>query len=91
MPAKNRYHNAVRHALESDGWNTTDNPLPLRVGTRDLYVNLGAERLLAAERGSEKIAVEIKTFGGAAVFCDALSQGVKVQGLERPICNSWAS
>lgn len=66
MPAKDRYHNAVRHALEADGWTITDDPLPLRVGTRDLYVDLGAERLLAAERGSEKIAVEIKTFGGVS-------------------------
>jgi XisH protein len=66
MPAKDRYHNAVRQALESDGWTITDDPLPLRVGTRDLYIDLGAERLLAAERGSEKIAVEIKTFGGVS-------------------------
>lgn len=29
-----------------------------------MYVNLGAEKLLAAERGDQKIAVEIKTFGG---------------------------
>ena len=64
MLAKDRYHNAVRHALEADGWTITDDPLPLRVGTRDLYVDLGAERLLAAERGSEKIAVEIKSLVG---------------------------
>jgi hypothetical protein len=54
MPAKDRYHKAVRHALESDGWTITADPLTLRVGTRDLYVDLGAEKLLAAERGSEK-------------------------------------
>jgi hypothetical protein len=65
-PLKTAYHNSVRHALEADGWTITDDPLPLRVGTRDLYIDLGAERLLAAERGSEKIAVEIKTFGGVS-------------------------
>jgi XisH protein len=64
MPARDRYHNAVRHALEADGWTITADPLTLRVGTRDLYVDLGAERLLAAERGSEKIGVEVKTLGG---------------------------
>jgi hypothetical protein len=64
MPARDRYHNSVRQALEADGWKITDDPLPLRVGARDLYVDLGAEKLLAAERGSEKIAVEIKTLLG---------------------------
>jgi hypothetical protein len=29
-----------------------------------MFVDLGAERLLAAEKGQRKIAVEIKTFGG---------------------------
>ena len=29
---------------------------------RNLFVDLGAERLLAAERGTEKIAVEVKSF-----------------------------
>lgn len=66
MPVKDRYHDAVRQALESDGWTITDDPLSLRVGTRDLYIDLGAEKLLAAERGSEKIAVEIKSFGGVS-------------------------
>jgi XisH protein len=64
MPAKDRYHDAVRQALETDGWTITADPLTLRVGTRDLYIDLGAEKLLAAERGSEKIAVEVKTLGG---------------------------
>ncbi|UIE39128.1 element excision factor XisH family protein [Leptodesmis sichuanensis] len=32
----------------------------LRIGLRSVFVDLGAERLIAAERGTEKIAVEIK-------------------------------
>jgi hypothetical protein len=64
MPAKDRYHITVRQALVADGWTITADPLPLRVGARDLYIDLGAEKLLAAERGSEKIAVEVKTFAG---------------------------
>ncbi|GAP99634.1 fdxN element excision controlling factor protein [Leptolyngbya sp. NIES-2104] len=31
-----------------------------------MYVDLAAERLIVAERGQERIAVEIKTFGGAS-------------------------
>lgn len=63
MPARDVYHDAVKNALLKDGWTITDDPLRLRLrGGRNLYVDLGAERLLAAERGAERIAVEIKTF-----------------------------
>jgi hypothetical protein len=34
----------------------------MKVGLRNMYVDLGAERLIAAERGTERIAVEIKSF-----------------------------
>lgn len=38
-------------------------PLRIRLARgKNLFVDLGAERLLAAERGVEKIAVEVKSF-----------------------------
>jgi hypothetical protein len=64
MPVRDAYHDHVRHALERDGWTITHDPLKLKVRRRKLYVDLGAERLLAAEKGVRKIAVEIKTFSG---------------------------
>jgi hypothetical protein len=36
----------------------------------NLFVDLAAERLLAAQKGSEKIAVEIKTFIGKSTIQD---------------------
>lgn len=60
--AKDIYHGTVRTALEKDGWTITDDPLTLRVGLRDVFVDLGAQKLLAAEREGQKIAVEIKSF-----------------------------
>jgi hypothetical protein len=33
---------------------------------QDLFVDLGAERLLAADKGDQKIAVEIKSCTGAS-------------------------
>jgi hypothetical protein len=60
--AKDIYHDTVRTALEKDGWTITDDPLTLRIGKRDLFVDLGAEKLIAAEREGQKIAVEIKSF-----------------------------
>ena len=51
------------HALTADGWTITDDPLTLSYGGKDLFVDLGAERsTLAAERGGEKIAVEVQSF-----------------------------
>ncbi len=62
MPAKDIYHDTVRNALIKDGWTITHDPLRLQVGFRRMFVDLGAEKLLAAEKGDRKIAVEIKSF-----------------------------
>ncbi|NEP07438.1 MAG: hypothetical protein F6K34_23155 [Okeania sp. SIO4D6] len=42
MPAKDIYHNTVKTALEKDDWIVTNDPLVIRWGKRDLYVDLGA-------------------------------------------------
>ncbi|MEG4443044.1 element excision factor XisH family protein [Microcoleus sp. AT9_B5] len=62
MPAKDIYHNTVKTALEKDRWTITNDPLPLKVGKRTLSVDLGAEKLFAAEKQGRKIAVEVKSF-----------------------------
>ena len=64
MPAKDLYHDVVKRCLVKDGWTITHDPLVLKWGAKDLYVDLGAERLLAAERGGERIAIEVKSFLG---------------------------
>lgn len=71
MPAKNVYHDAVVAALQADGWTVTHDPLTLKVGERDLHVDLGAERLpLAAERNGERIAVEVQSFSSPSPVAD---------------------
>ncbi|PSB03184.1 XisH family protein [Merismopedia glauca] len=63
MPAKDIYHETVKNALIKDGWTITHDPLRIRLARgKNLFVDLGAERLLAAERGLEKIAIEVKSF-----------------------------
>jgi hypothetical protein len=64
MAAKDIYHDHVRNALEKDGWTITHDPLTivLEDTSDNLFVDLGAERLIAAEKSSRKIAVEIKSF-----------------------------
>ncbi|OCQ99253.1 fatty-acid oxidation protein subunit alpha [Oscillatoriales cyanobacterium USR001] len=62
MSAKDFFHDAVKSALQKDGWIVTDDPLYLKFGDDQLRVDLAAERLIAAERDREKIAVEVKSF-----------------------------
>lgn len=62
MPAKDLYHEPFVRALQKDGWNITDDPLFLTVADTDLLIDLGAERVIAAERDNVRIAVEIKSF-----------------------------
>ncbi|NEQ38145.1 MAG: fatty-acid synthase [Okeania sp. SIO3I5] len=66
--AKDTYHETVKTALIKDGWKITDDPLRLKVASRTLYVDLGAKKLLAAEKEGLLIAVEIKSFLGASLI-----------------------
>lgn len=70
MPAKDLYHDTVCTALIKDGWTITHDPLILKIGGRSVFVDLGAQKLIAAERGSEKIAIEIKSFLGPSPIHD---------------------
>ncbi len=70
MPAKDTYHNNVRTALEKDGWTITNDPLTLEIGGRSLFVDLGAEKIFAAEKQGRKIAVEVKSFLAASPVHD---------------------
>lgn len=55
-------HELVKTALQNEGWTITHDPYHIDLGFVDFYIDLGAERLLAATKDGEKIAVEIKTF-----------------------------
>ena len=70
MPARDLYHDNVKRALVKDGWTITHDPLRLSWGSKDMYVDLGAERLIAAEKAEQRIAVEIKSFVGDSEMDD---------------------
>ncbi|OCQ92839.1 fatty-acid oxidation protein subunit alpha [Nostoc sp. MBR 210] len=77
MSARDVFHEVVKTALEKDGWLITHDPYPLQAGTFDLAIDLGAEKVIAAEREGWKIAVEIKSFLGPSKiseFYGALGQ-----------------
>lgn len=57
-PAVDTYHQAVIAALQKDGWTITHDPMTLTFEGEDLFVDLGAERLLAAERADDAGQIE---------------------------------
>lgn len=85
MPAKNVYHDAVARALVADGWTITHDPLTLSYGGKDLFVDLGAERMaLAAEKEGRRIAVEIQSFLNPSPVRD-LQEAVGQYGVYRAV------
>ena len=94
MAAKDKYHQNVIAALQKAGWTITHDPYILRVEGVSYPIDLGAERLIAAEKGTEKVAIEIKSFLGESIpneFHTALGQyldyalGLEEQEPERVI------
>lgn len=69
MPAKDFFHDVVKRALENDGWTITHEQMPIKYSKSEMSIDLGAEKILAAQKGQQKIAVEIKSFiGSSAIY-----------------------
>ena len=86
MPAKDIYHDTVKRALQKDGWIITHDPFPLQIGRKRLSADLGAERLINAEKGTQKIVVEVKSFVGRSDVKD-LEQALGQYILYRQVLN----
>lgn len=70
--AKDLFHNAVKVALEKEGWTITAEEYRLKTDlVKDaLKIDIAAERLIIAQKGVEKIAVEVKSFLGDSLIYD---------------------
>ncbi|NEP89097.1 MAG: fatty-acid oxidation protein subunit alpha [Okeania sp. SIO2C2] len=89
MPARDYYHNTVKSAIQKDGWRITEDSYLLKLTRRkNLFVDLGAERLIAAEKGLEKIAIEVKSFRSASEMKD-LEQAIGQFVLYEHILNRY--
>lgn len=86
MPARDIYHDTVKFALQKDGWTITHDPFPLQIGKKRLSIDLGAERLISAEKGTQRIVVEVKSFVGQSDVKD-LEQALGQYILYRQILN----
>jgi len=83
MPKADFIHDAVKNALIRDGWTVTADPYTIEFEEIKVFADLAAERLLAFERGQERIVVEIKSFVGRSPIHDlevALGQFALYQG-----------
>jgi hypothetical protein len=60
--ARDKIHEVVKKAVENDGWEITDDPLILLFEDDSIAIDLAAEKIIIAEKGTKKIAIEIKTF-----------------------------
>ena len=70
MAAKDLFHEAVKAALQKEQWQITAEPLVVKVDKVKFEVDLAGDRLLAADKETEKIAIEIKSFVGSSIITD---------------------
>jgi hypothetical protein len=90
VPAKDIYHDTVKFALQKDGWTITHDPFPLQIGKKRLSADLGAERLISAEKETQRIVVEVKSFVGQSDVKD-LEQALGQYVLYRQIMNEMGT
>jgi XisH protein len=70
MAAKDRFHDAVKQALLKEQWVITADPLILKIDQVKFEIDLAAEKVFAAEKAGQKIAVEIKSFLNPSAVTD---------------------
>ncbi|NJK67951.1 MAG: fatty-acid oxidation protein subunit alpha [Microcoleus sp. SU_5_3] len=71
MAAKDKFHDSVKRGLQKEQWTVTHDPLKLEYSKNErVEIDLGAEKLLGAEKAGEKIAVEIKSFLNDSALAD---------------------
>jgi hypothetical protein len=68
--ARDLFHQIVREALEADKWLITHDPLILKLGGLRMEIDLAAEQIFAAERGADRVAIEVKSFLGKSKLYD---------------------
>src|SRR6476620_9917165 len=70
MAARDLFHDAVKKALQKEEWEITADPLIVKIQGVKFEIDLAAEKILAAEKLGQKIAVEIKSFLNNSAITD---------------------
>jgi hypothetical protein len=82
MSAKDIFHESVKRGLVKDGWTIVEDPLELEWEGVTVKIDIAADRLISADKGDEKIAIEIKSFISPSAISDfhtALGQCLNYQ------------
>ncbi|MEM0993446.1 MAG: element excision factor XisH family protein [Bacteroidota bacterium] len=77
MPKRDSIHEAVKTALGKEDWTISDDPFTVYIEGSKVDVDLAAEKMIIAEKGIKKIAVEIKSSAKPSIisaFHEALGQ-----------------
>jgi hypothetical protein len=81
--ARDVFHEAVREGLKKDGWTITDDPLTLLSREEGgISTDLGAEKMIVAEKGLTRIAVEVKSFINPSLIHDFLRASGQYKGYD---------
>jgi hypothetical protein len=79
--ARDIFHNIVKQALIEEGWLVTDDPLTLLTRAEGgISTDLGAEKIIVAEKGLTRIAVEVKSFLNPSMIHDFLRASGQYNG-----------
>ncbi|MEG4342871.1 XisH family protein [Microcoleus sp. A003_D6] len=70
MAARDLFHDAVKKALQKEEWEITADPLIVKIQGVKFQIDLATEKILAAEKLGQKIAVEIKSFLNNSAITD---------------------
>ncbi|MEN0050395.1 MAG: element excision factor XisH family protein [Bacteroidota bacterium] len=86
MARRDKIYEIVKIALEKDDWKVKKKPLAVKIPGEDkeLEVDMEAEKVMVAKKGSKQIAVEIKSFAEPSIihtFHKVLGQYVNYKDL----------
>ncbi|MGB7445091.1 MAG: XisH family protein [Coleofasciculaceae cyanobacterium] len=70
MAAKDLFHDAVKQALLKEQWIITADPLIIKIEGVRFKIDLAADKVLAAEKAGQKIAIEVKSFLSNSALSD---------------------
>lgn len=85
MPARDLVHNAVKSALQKDGWTITHDPLSIDLTDGQLQIDLGAERLIAAQKQDERLRSKSKVLWLPLLFQNFIPLWVNFSIIELPL------
>lgn len=65
--ALDKIHKDVKTALEKEGWKITKDPYLIPSGGINFKIDLESEKVIAAEKNGDRIAVEVKSLVGTSL------------------------